>query len=63
VGVKISVVICAHSADRWGELASGVASVTDQSHPPHEVIVSIDHDDELLERARQAFPHARVVAN
>jgi GT2 family glycosyltransferase len=63
VGVKISVVICAHTADRWSELATGVASVTDQSHPPHEVIVSVDHDSELLERARAAFPHACVVEN
>ena len=61
--VKISVVICAHTVARWDELAAGFASVKDQSHPPHEVIVSIDHDEELLERAREAFPDARVVTN
>ena len=62
-GIRISVVICAHTVDRWAELETGVASVLDQTHKPHEVIVSVDHDDALLERSQRAFPDARVVAN
>lgn len=59
---RISVVICAHTLDRWHELEASVASALDQTHPAHEVIVAIDHDDALLERARAAFiDRVRVV--
>lgn len=53
--LRISVLICAHTLDRWAELEAGVASVLDQTHPAHEVMVAIDHHDELLERARARF--------
>jgi glycosyltransferase involved in cell wall biosynthesis len=60
--MRVSVVICAHTLVRWDELRASVASVLDQTHPAHEVIVSIDHNDELLERARTGLHGARVVA-
>jgi hypothetical protein len=51
----ISVIIPAHSLERWDELEATVASALDQSRPPLEVIVAIDHNPELLERAAAAF--------
>jgi GT2 family glycosyltransferase len=49
---RVSVVICAFTAERWHELRSCVDSVLTQDPAPHEVIVTIDHDDELLALAR-----------
>jgi glycosyltransferase involved in cell wall biosynthesis len=63
-GARISVVICAHTLDRWHELTASVASVLGQTRPAHEVIVVVDHDEALLERARAALPaRVRVVHN
>lgn len=59
----ISVVICAHTADRWNELQAAVASVGRQTVAPTDLVVVIDHDAALLERARGAFGHAVVVPN
>lgn len=63
--LTISVLICAHTLDRWDELRAGVASVLDQTHPAHEVVVVVDHDEPLLERALSAFAHlgVRVLAS
>jgi glycosyltransferase involved in cell wall biosynthesis len=61
--LRISVLICAHTMERWRELEAGVASVLDQTHPAHEVIVTIDHDELLLDRARAEFPEVRVLAS
>lgn len=46
-----SVVICAYTVDRWTRLQDAIASVASQSRPPDEVIVVIDHNDELLSLA------------
>ena len=61
--MRISVVICAHTPERWDALEAGVGSVLDQTHPPHEVIVVVDQDRALLSRARAAFRDLRVVPN
>ena len=59
----ISVVICAYTLDRWGELLSAVASVQAQRLPAKQIIIVIDHNDALLERAQAAFTDALVCAN
>jgi glycosyltransferase involved in cell wall biosynthesis len=59
----VSVVICAYTLDRWEQLSAAVQSVTNQGHPPDEVVVVIDHNDALLERARNTFHGVRVVAS
>lgn len=53
--LRISVLICAHTLDRWGELRAGVESVLAQTRPAHEVFVVIDHNGDLLARARDRF--------
>ncbi len=52
---SIGVVICAYSDDRWDELVDAVESVRTQSRPAREIVVVIDHNGPLLERARAAF--------
>jgi GT2 family glycosyltransferase len=58
-----SVVICAYTDARWATLTAGVTALDAQTTPPREVILSIDHNDDLAQRARKAFPQALVVAN
>ena len=57
VPLTVSVVICAYTADRWEDTLAAVASVrgTAQSHPAHEVLLVVDHNDGLLVRLREHF--------
>lgn len=50
-----SVVICAYTLDRWDDLSAAVDAVLGQSIPATELIVVIDHNEQLLARARQEF--------
>lgn len=59
----LSVVICAYTDARWSELGAAIASVQAQERPAHEVVLVIDHNDDLLARATAAFPEVTVVAN
>src|SRR5690348_10030046 len=48
-----SVIIAAFSSERWEYLREAVASVAAQSSPALETIVVIDHNPDLLARARR----------
>lgn len=48
------MVICAYTLDRWIDLKRSVESVLAQHPPVREIVVVVDHNPELLERA-----HAR----
>ena len=61
--VKASVIICAHTEERWPYLLEAVASVEAQTHTAHEIIVVIDHNASLYERAVAGIDTARVVSN
>src|SRR4028119_1637915 len=54
--VSVTVVICAYTLERWGEIQAALHSTRQQSAPVHEVVLVADHNDELLDRARTAFP-------
>lgn len=58
-----SVIICAYSVERWDDIVEAVASVDAQTVRDLEVVLVIDHNEELLERARAAFPGVRVLRN
>ena len=63
---SISVVVCAYSLERWNDLVAAAASVSGQTLRPLELVVVVDHNEHLLERARRQFaeaPDIRVVAN
>ena len=51
----VSVVICAYREDRWSQLKKSVASVEAQTSPPIEIIVCIDHNEELLRKSEEYF--------
>ena len=64
---RTAVIICTHTDDRWRLLEYAVRSA--QRELPHEVVLVVDHNDDLLARAKSAFSHPEagvpvvVVAN
>jgi GT2 family glycosyltransferase len=66
-GPSAAVVICAYTLDRWTDLADAVSSAAEQTPPPDELWLVVDHNPALLERARMeltaAHPGLRVIAN
>jgi hypothetical protein len=59
----VSVVIPAYSDERWTQLTEAVASVRAQTLPATETIVVIDHNPELLSRARRELADVMVIDN
>jgi glycosyltransferase involved in cell wall biosynthesis len=59
-----TVVVCAYTMERWDEITAAVDSVLNGTVGPDQVLVVVDHNDELLERATQQFtrdPNAGLV--
>ena len=59
----VSVVIPCHSDERRARLVAAVESVLAQRPAPAEVVVSVDHNDSLLDFAARALPGVTVLAN
>ncbi len=60
---SVAVVICAYTMERIKDIQRAVASVGDQRRPADELILVIDHNDELASLARERFAGARVIVN
>jgi GT2 family glycosyltransferase len=58
-----AVVICTYDETRWEMLFAAVDSVREQSLRPREVIVVVDHNEPLKERARKDLDGVVVVEN
>lgn len=59
-----TVVICVYTEDRWDDIVAAVASVRNQDVAAGEVLVVVDHNPALLERARARFTDpVRVLPN
>lgn len=63
VRLSVSVVVCAYTTERWDHLEAAVESLAAQTRMSSEIILVIDHNEELLARARHRFRDARVVRN
>lgn len=61
--LPISVIICAYTEQRWADLLAAVRSVQKQRTPPTEIIVVIDHNRPLWQRAVSALPGVQVIEN
>ena len=59
----VSVVICAHTEQRWDDTLAAVASVRAQSLAARETIVVVDHNPVLYERPKSALAGVTVVEN
>lgn len=60
---SFAVVICAYTEDRWDDLLGAVDSARAQTLPAREIVVVIDHNPTLLQRAKVAVEGAVVIAN
>jgi GT2 family glycosyltransferase len=49
--------------DRWDDIVAGLDALGRQTVPPLETILVLDHNDELLARARDELPAVRVLEN
>jgi GT2 family glycosyltransferase len=61
--LSVSVVICAYTMDRWDALVAAVECSLEQTLAPREVIVVIDHNEELLQRALGELSAVVVLPN
>ncbi|MER5378818.1 glycosyltransferase family 2 protein [Streptomyces sp. NPDC002688] len=59
----LSVVICAYTLDRWEDLRAAISSVLVQDPPADEVVLVVDHNQALLERAERELSDVHVVPN
>lgn len=60
---SIAVIICAYTQERWDKLAHAVASIHRQTYPAQEIIVVIDHNQELFQKAQRGLLNVRVIEN
>lgn len=61
--LSVSVVICAYTLARWDQLLASIESVLDQDSKASELIVVVDHSEDLLLRARARFEGITVIPN
>jgi glucosyl-dolichyl phosphate glucuronosyltransferase len=61
--IDVTVVICAYTEERWHDLVAAVESIQHQIAAPREIIVVVDHNTHLLERARAHLPGVVVIEN
>ncbi len=54
--IKASVVICCYTTERLQDIHEAVDSVLAQTLKPHEVIVAVDHNEELFNRLKAECP-------
>jgi GT2 family glycosyltransferase len=59
--IRLSVIICAYTMGRWNQLVEAVGSVHAQSTPAAQVVVVIDHNEELLDRAGAFFANGTTM--
>lgn len=61
--LSCTVVICAYTEARWSLLTAGYLACLAQLCPGDEIVVVIDHNDDLYQRARNSFAVAVIVEN
>jgi hypothetical protein len=59
--LPVTAVICAYTERRWPQTRAAVASVLAQSPRPAQVLLVVDHNPGLAEKARAAFPAVTVL--
>jgi GT2 family glycosyltransferase len=63
-GHDSSVVVCSFSLDRWSELCAAIDSLLAQDVVPREIIIVVDHNAELFDRAQTNFSSpVRILEN
>jgi len=58
-----SVVVSTYNENRWDELEACLRSLDEQTAPPLETLVVVDHNPPLLERVAASHPRVKTIAN
>jgi len=61
--LSVTAVVCTHSLLRWDDLVRSVDSLRRQTIVPSEVLVVVDHNQDLLERIKDELDGVRVLAS
>jgi GT2 family glycosyltransferase len=61
--LQVDVLICAYTADRWEDVRAAIAALRAQTRPATRIVLAIDHNDRLYERAVDEFGDCLVVRN
>ena len=61
--LSISVIICVYTEDRWDHICAAVESIRAQSVPSTELILVVDHNEELFARLVDTQPGVMVIRN
>jgi glycosyltransferase involved in cell wall biosynthesis len=61
--VNVSVVVCSFSEERWEDLVSAIASLQAQTISASEILVAVDHNRGLAQRADAELANVRVIEN
>jgi len=59
----ISVIICTYTPQRWDRLNLAIASVHAQTYHAQEIIIVVDHHQELFAQAQRELQKVRVIPN
>lgn len=59
--IPVTVVICAYTMRRWESIRAAIGSVLDQRPRPAQILLVVDHNEELARRARGEFPGVEVL--
>jgi glycosyltransferase involved in cell wall biosynthesis len=60
---RVTVIICAYTLARWEYLRASIESVLQQAFEPVDLVIVIDHNTELYELVRSAYPAQQVIEN
>lgn len=58
-----SVVVCVYTDERWLKIVRAVESLTRQQPQASQIVLVVDHNDDLAERLQAEFPGVIVIPN
>ncbi len=61
--LQASVILCAYTQARWNDLVAAIDSIRQQITPAGEIIIVIDHNQDLYQMALAQFTDIRVLEN
>lgn len=59
--LPVTVVICAYTMRRWDTIRAAIDSTLEQRPRPAQVLLVVDHNPDLAQRARDEFPGVEVL--
>lgn len=63
LSLSLSVIVCAYTMDRWDDLCAAIESLRRQERRPDEIILVVDHCEELAGHAEFEFDDVLVLRN